>query len=123
MSDERAVPSMRDLQGASWAALAAGPLAWFADQQISYRLTIWVCNGGPSIVLHLVNLLALVVAACGIVIALRRWPKFAGASGESDRPASHAHFLVLLGLMLSAFFLLPIVAQTIATFILDPCQK
>src|SRR4051794_37838018 len=73
MSDERAVPSMRDLQGASWAALAAGPLAWFADQQVSYRVTIWVCNGGPSVVLYLVNLVALVVAASGIVIALRRW--------------------------------------------------
>jgi hypothetical protein len=123
MSDPRAVPSLGDLEGASWAALLAGPFAWFIDQQASYRLAIWACGGGSTLVLHLVNLLALIVAASGAVVGYRRWRERAPVSDELDQAASHAGFLSLLGLTLSGFSVLPILAQIIAVFILDPCQQ
>jgi hypothetical protein len=123
MSDPRTVPSLGDLEGASWIALLAGPFAWFIDQQASYRLTIWACGGGSTLVLHLVNFLALFVAVAGAVVGFRRWRERAPISDELDRAESHARFLSLLGLMLSGFSVLPILAQIFAVFILDPCQQ
>jgi hypothetical protein len=123
MSDPRAMPSLRQLEGASWAALFAGPLAWFIDQQASYRLTISACESGSSLMLHVVNILALIAAASGAGLGFRRWRERSPVSNESDQAASHARFLSLLGLMLSGISILPILAQMIAVLILDPCQQ
>ena len=118
---------IRTPEGIAFSQLLAGPVtrffAWFIDQQASYRLTIWACGGGSTLVLHLVNLLALIAAASGAVVGFRRWRERSPISDELDQAVSHARFLSLLGLMISAFTILPILAQTIAVFILDPCQQ
>jgi hypothetical protein len=115
--------SLRDLEGASWSALLLPPIAWFADQQVGYRLAVWACDGGSLLVVHLVNVVALAAALAGGAIALRDWWRLGGGSDEADRPAAHGRFLSLLALMLAAVFALPILAQLVATFILDPCQR
>ena len=123
MHDPRFKPSLRDLEGASWTALFAGPIAWFADQQASYALVPWACAGGPRVAIHAANLVALAVVLVGATLGFRDWRRAGEVSDELDRPSGHARFLGLLGLMLCLFFALPIALQGVAGFILDPCQK
>jgi hypothetical protein len=123
MHDPHFKPSLRDLEGASWTALFAGPIAWFADQQVSYALVPWACAGGPAAAIHAANVVALAIVLVGAALGLRGWRRTGSVSDELDRPSGRARFLGLLGLMLCLFFALPIVLQGVAGLILDPCQK
>jgi hypothetical protein len=123
MSDPRNIPPLRDIEGASWTALAAGPIAWFVDQQASYRLAVWACDGGPHMALHAANLVALVVVSVGALLGWRAWRRAGDVSDELDRPRGRSRFLSLLGLLLCLFFLLPIALQGVAGLIIGPCQK
>jgi len=121
--DPRWKPSLRRLEVASWSPILVGPIAWFADQQASYRLAVWACDGGPHLALHLVNLAALLAVLAGAALGYRDMRMVGEVSDELDRPPGHGRFLSLLGLMLCAFFALPIVMQGVAAFIIGPCQQ
>jgi hypothetical protein len=121
--DPRWKPSLRHLEVASWSPILVGPIAWFIDQQVSYRLAVTACNIGWHTPLHVANAVALLLVLAGAVLGFRDWRNAGEVSDELDRPSGHGRFLGLLGLMLCAFFVLPILAQATAAFIIDPCQR
>jgi hypothetical protein len=108
----------------TWAGVFAGPLAWFASQQVSYALVPWACHGGPLLAIHATNLIALTVVVIAGALAwrdgLRAGQQF---SDEADPPEGRQRFLGMLGLMLCLLFGLVIVAQTIGAFFFGPCQR
>jgi hypothetical protein len=116
-------PSLRAVEVASWAPVLVGPIAWFADQQVIYALVPRACATGSHFGIHAANLVALLAVVAGAVLGFRDWRMAGEVSDELDRAAGHDRFLGLLGLMLCAFFVLPIAAQAIAAFIIDPCQR
>lgn len=68
----------------------------------------WIYGSDPA------NLAALLVVVAGAVLGFRDWWMAGEVSDELDRAVGHDRFLGLLGLMLCAFFVLPIAAQAIA---------
>jgi len=107
-----------------WAGVVAGPLAWMFQQQASYLLVKFACKYGWHLPFHMVSLLALLLIVGGAFVAWhtwrqtgREWPSGSGGA----RPRSR--FMAVLGLLLSGLFFVVIIAQSIPSFILSPCQS
>jgi hypothetical protein len=107
---------------ALWVAVLGSAIVWAIQMQTSYSLVTWACSMQRNWPLHVVSLLFLILAAAPGFIAWREWR--AHASSETERQSAGAgrrRFMALLGLMLSALFLILILAQAIPSFFFNPC--
>jgi hypothetical protein len=106
-----------------WTGVLAGPIAFALDLLISYSLVKWTCGSQHTVVLHLVTLAALLIVAGG---AFASWTALAStpdhASSAGGRPVDRARFMALLGLAMSGFFAVVVIANGIPRLILDACQ-
>jgi hypothetical protein len=107
----------------SWIGLVAGPLAWALDESVSYMIVPWACETHRHLPLHFVSLASLLLVAAGAVFAWRDWAKRRGVSSEREETEGRAHFVALLGLLLCLFFGLVVLAEGVAKFYFDPCQR
>ena len=106
-----------------WLAVLAGPLAWAAQLQINYALTPTACALGGKTFLHLVSLVAFLVAVAGAFVGwLWRKKLPAGSTERGDAEASRARFMALSGMILGVFFALVIVALEIPNWALRVCD-
>jgi hypothetical protein len=106
-----------------WAGIAFGPLAWAADEQLSYALTYHACSTGAVWQLHLISVVTLLVALSGAVIAwncLQALPQ--SSNDEGGETADRSHFMAIAGMVLSLSFSVLIVAAAIPRFVLSPCH-
>jgi len=109
---------------ALWVGVLGPPLAYLCNHLFTYMMVSWSCATQTRWTLHLVPLLTLIIALAAGALAWRNW-KRAGrewpGSGAGVIPRSR--FLAMLGMMLSAFFALLILAQWVPIFILAPCTR
>ena len=107
-----------------WACVLAGPLAALTQLQANYALVLWACGSGQTWALHLVSLLALVVAAGAGLLAWRNWRR-AGALWEDDGAGvlPRSRFMSVVGMLVSAHSALVVVAQWIAVFVYSTCER
>ena len=101
--------------------LLAPPLAWFTHLQANYALVPWVCAHGHRSVLVLVSVVAFGVCALGAAAAWTGWPGGTSWRGE-PHGVEGAGLLSLLGVMMRLSFALVVIASTIPTVILRPCD-
>jgi hypothetical protein len=116
------VPDAPEIR-ALWAGLLLAPTAFLLNLEVAYALVPTACSSQNRLLVHLVHVVCLVMAAAGGFIALRSW-RAGGETwpGEQGGPVGRSRFMAGLGLLLSAFILLVIVAQWIPSFVLNPCQ-
>jgi hypothetical protein len=96
-------------------SLFAAPSAWLVQFQINYSLVGWSCATGRHFVLYVVSSAALVVALTATFIA---W------TGRRDSGANERNcFIFTLGVLVSTMSSLLIVAQGIAEFVFNACQR
>jgi hypothetical protein len=110
--------------GARLGSIFLGMFAIALDQEVSYFIVEWSCGARAHWPSFALSAVALLIALAGVAIAwrdLRALP--AGASAADGTADGRNRFLALLGLMLSGFFALAIVFETIAKFFFDPCQR
>jgi hypothetical protein len=100
-----------------WAGVLGAPAAWGLQLQTVYAMAHWACMKNHVGMLHFVDLLTLVLAIAGGIVCFLHWRRPADRTDLSDR----THFLASLGLFTSALFAGLIIANTIATWMLDPC--
>jgi hypothetical protein len=108
---------------ALWTSILAGPTALAADQLTSYALVKWTCTTQRQDVLYLIPFVALAIAAGGACVAwqaLRRTQENLPTDGGD--PQQRARFMAILGLTVTAFFALSIVALAIPPAVLDACH-
>lgn len=108
-----------------WLALFAGPAGWFLHLATSYALVPFACASGARTMLHAVTVVALLLPACGIVLALRnrrRTRRMATANAEAGRRDNRADFMSLIGFALSAYFLLVLLFAGVPNLMIDPCR-
>jgi hypothetical protein len=100
-------------------AFLAGPLAWSIDELGSYFLEPKVHAGGTKVPMHVVTAVAFSMIIGGAIAARRalRRPD-AGLGGGEERSAERTRFLALGGLVMTGFFFLVIVAETIPKLLL-----
>jgi len=108
--------------GISWLGLIAGPLAWALDEEISYALAGWSCQGQHRLLTHFVSAAALALILAGAMLSWRDWHRREVGTAD-NQPPSRARFLSLGGFLLCLLFGLAVVFDTVAKFYFDPCQR
>jgi hypothetical protein len=106
-----------------WWSLAAGFVAWAADLGLSYMFEHRSCSTGHRYLLHVINTLCLLIALSGFGTGMFEFKRFPGTtSEEGGTPFDRAHFQGLLGMAFSLSFAVVIVAGSVPSWILSPCE-
>ena len=107
-----------------WFGVLAAPFAFLMHLEINYALVAQVCESGQRIVLHLVTLLFLLLAASGAFVAWRNWQETGRRlPGEAGSVLERSRLMAAVGFLMSALFILALIAQWIPQFFLDPCMR
>jgi hypothetical protein len=119
---ERIPERRRDL--ALWAGILLAPFAWATQLLVNYSITPSICVNEQKWLLHLVSLIAALIALGGAFIARRAWTRLtSGSTLEGEARESGRRFMALGGIVLSLFFVLVIFALDLPNWWLDPCQR
>jgi hypothetical protein len=106
-----------------WAGLLVPPVVWALQMQLGYTMVPWACERHHRWPLHLITVIALLVALCGGYASWTVWSRLGPAwSNEMPGKKQTSRFMALLGLLITAMFSLTIIAQGIPSFVLHPCQ-
>jgi hypothetical protein len=109
---------------ALWIGVLGSAVIWLIQMQTSYSLLVWICSIQRNWPLHVISAFFGIVAAIPGLIAWREWREAAAAATERrSTGAGRRRFMAMLGLMLTAIFLLLIIAQAIPSFFFNPCLK
>jgi hypothetical protein len=116
------IPDAREIR-ALWAGLLLPPIAFLIDLEAAYALVPKACSSRNEFPVHLVHVACLLLALIGGLIAWHWW-KLRGATWprEEGGALARSRFMAGLGLLMSALFVLVIVAMWIPSFVLNPCQ-
>lgn len=118
----RGEPGLERRQLPLWFSVFIGPLAWAADFAIANGLTQRACAAGVSGFLFAFSAMASAAAFAGLFVALRARRTLAPpARATKARRADPSRFLALSGIVLSAGFLLAILASALPRLVVDPC--
>jgi hypothetical protein len=104
--------------------LLLGPIAALLNQELMYSVNMWACGHQMPVLVHLVPALCLIVAVGAGLMARRDW-RAVGAGVEDEEAAVEARtrFVALMGMAISAFSSLVIVAMWAAAFVFGPCMR
>lgn len=104
--------------------LVLGPLAALANQQLIYVVNMWACGHRQRGVMHLVPILCLIVVVATAVAAHLNWRALGrGFEDELGAVEARSRFIALLGMAISVFSAIVILAQWLAIFVFDPCMR
>lgn len=99
------------------------PIAWAAEFTVSYMTTQHACSTGAFWLLKVLSLVSLLIALTAVAVAFRTYqsaPKT--VPQDSGTGVGRSLFMGVLGLMVSTFFTLAILAEAVPRFILTPCD-
>lgn len=99
--------------GKAWAGIAAGPFAWFLDQQVTYALAPSACAGWRWAI-PLVGALCALLALAGAAVSWRAH----GSADSNDR-----RFVAAVGMGIALLFLITVAGQTMAVFVFTGCER
>jgi hypothetical protein len=101
-----------------------GPTIALINQEGIYAANMWSCGHGTRATMHIVPALCLAVAMATALMAYRDWRAVgAGVEDENATVETRTRFLSLLGITISVFSSLVIIAQWAAIFVFDPCMR
>jgi hypothetical protein len=107
---------------AFWAGIILAPLVWFAQMEVKYALTPWVCTTNNHIVMHAISALAMLISAGAALLAWSAWKKLGnGIPGQTKDQIARYRFMTISGIALSCMFFLVILAQEIPNIMVGPC--
>ena len=101
-----------------------GPVIALTNQELIYAADTWTCGHGYRGTMHLIPLLCLAVTIGAAVTAYRDW-RATGGGVEEERATieSRTRFLAMLGIGISIFSSLLIIAQWAAIFTFTSCMR
>lgn len=109
-----------------WTGLLGPPIVWLLHFQIIYSLVGYVCEAHSHASIHIVSVLTIVITiGCGLISwkLLRPAPPSNSLTEPDETIPARPRFMAQMGLMSSALFTLVMIAQWIASFMIDPCWK
>jgi hypothetical protein len=99
------------------------PTVWALEFIISYAITQHACATGKYWELYLLSLVSCLLATGATFIAFRNLGLTSEKqSSDGGTPLDRTRFMAITGLMISAFFVVVIVAEAVPRFILSPCE-
>lgn len=109
---------------ALWAGVLVGPIAALTQLETNYALVLWACYAKKYWPLHLVSLLALVLTIIAGVFAYLHWsPMREQAREDAGGVVPRSAFMAAVGVLISGLMVLVIIAQWLAIFTYDACQR
>ena len=104
--------------------LLLGPVVALANQQLIYTVNMWACGHRMQPAMHVVPILCLIVTIGAAITAYRDWRAVGrGVEDEEGTVHTRTRFIAMLGIAISVFSALVIVAQWAAIFVFDPCMR
>lgn len=103
-----------------WFGVLGGALAWGLRFAGSYLLVPVACREGTWM-LHVVALAAIVVAVAAGLVSWRAYRR--GPQDEAVDVRQRRLVLGLVGVLLSGFFTVVTLFESVANFVIDPCLK
>jgi hypothetical protein len=108
---------------ALWTGLLLAPAAFLLNLEVAYAVVPRACSAQSRLLVHLVHIVCFLLAAAGALTAWRSWRAHGEIwPGEAGGRISRSRFMGGVGLLLSLFIVLVLVAQWIPSFMLSPCQ-
>jgi hypothetical protein len=106
-----------------WTLIVAGPVTVAAEMQANFVLVRQACSAQQSLMLYAVIIVAMLLTIATVLVASSQWRR-AGTAWPTEAVdlANRIRFITALGILSSAMSFLVILAQGIATVLLDPCQ-
>jgi hypothetical protein len=105
-----------------WFALLGGPAAGLANVIIGYAAVDRACVNDSSVVLHVVTLLALIVAVLAGLTAWRLREEIGDRESTAGGLLARSHFMTTVGLFSAATAFFGIILQWIPVFFLGACH-
>ncbi|MDB4883125.1 MAG: hypothetical protein JWL95_1891 [Gemmatimonadetes bacterium] len=108
---------------AQWVGMFLAPAVFAAHLQIAYVLIPWACVRRGGLWIHFVDVVAVVLALAGTMVAWRVWLS-AGREMPGDGGGSlpRTRFIGAAGLGFGAMITLVLFVQWVSAFFLSPCQ-
>lgn len=104
--------------------LLLGPVIALTNQELIYAADMWTCGHGYRGALHLIPLLCLIVTIGTAITAYRDWRAAgAGVEDEAETVAARTRFLAIMGMGISVFSSLVVIAQWAAIVVFAPCMR
>jgi hypothetical protein len=104
--------------------IVLGPIVALANQEAIYSVNMWACGHRVRGVMHLVPILGLIVVVATGIAANLNWRALGrGFEDELGSIETRSRFIALLGIAISAFCAIVIIAQWLAIFVFDPCMR
>jgi hypothetical protein len=101
-----------------------GPVIALTNQELIYAADMWTCGHGYRGTMHLIPLLCLAVTIGTAITAYRDWRAAGGGVEEAAATvASRSRFLALMGIGISVFSSLVVIAQWAAIVVFAPCLR
>lgn len=98
------------------------PLLVLANQQISYMTIPWACARRALPAIHIVPVLCLIAVGVCFWLSLGDWRRTGGGRDEDAATVfARSRFLALLGLAVSVYSALIILAMWLPLWMFDPC--
>lgn len=117
------VPERGDGLARLWFGILGPPVIWAIRLGTSYILVPYACWWDLVPLLHLVTATALVGTAFVGTVAWRGWRAVEkGRQVELGGRITRIRFMVLVGMFSSALFFIVMLAEGLATLVLNPCQ-
>jgi hypothetical protein len=98
------------------------PLAFLANLGIAYVMVPRECVSGNPLPLHLTHLVFLLLSVIGGWIGWRARGQLSSNSPEASAELGRVNLMVATALLGSVMFTLVILAQWVASLLLDPCR-
>lgn len=108
--------------GELWAGVLVGPMAALLQLQVNYALVLWSCSHRSTWPLHLVSVIALLATIVAGLLPYRIRQRLR-ADEDGLGPAARTKLMAVVGMLISILSSLVIIAQWMAVFIYDPCQR
>jgi hypothetical protein len=106
-----------------WTSFLAGPLIWLLSFGARWSLSGWVCAFQWKPALFVIAIVSLLLVSGSGMLAWTEWQRVGREMpGEGGGAIPRARIMALMGVVLSAFSFLLIVAQLIPELILGVCE-
>jgi hypothetical protein len=104
-----------------WIGIAAGPIAWFVNLEVSFALAPGACTDRGKLLLHFAAAIALLLTFAAGCLSLSQWQMLRTNAGDAPVDARR-RAMAVAGMSLSALFFLVTLAQAIPNVVLRGCE-
>lgn len=101
-----------------------GPTIALINQSMIYSVNMWACGRNLRGVLHIVPFLSLIVIIGCAIAAYINWRAVGrGVEDEHEGIVARVRFLAMVGIAVSIFSALVVIAQWSTIFVFAPCMR